>query len=102
MLAVAVARAFGAESDLVTQGLLGFSPVLAAIALGVTFRKPSLKATLYAALGVVFTVVAQAALDGAVHPFAPARRSPRRSSLSPGCSCSLNPASAPADGSKPD
>ena len=43
MLAVAVAHAFGAESDLVTQGLLGFSPVLTAIALGVTFRKPSLQ-----------------------------------------------------------
>jgi urea transporter len=41
MLAVAVAHAFGAESDLVTQGLLGFSPVLTAIALGVTFRKPA-------------------------------------------------------------
>jgi urea transporter len=51
MLAVAVAHAFGAESDLVTQGLLGFSPVLTAIALGVTFRKPSLLTTLYAALG---------------------------------------------------
>ena len=70
MLAVAVAHAFGAESDLVTQGLLGFSPVLTAIALGVTFRKPSLRTTLYAALGVVFTVVAQAALNVALRPFA--------------------------------
>jgi urea transporter len=70
MLAVAVAHAFGAESDLVTQGLLGFSPVLTAIALGVTFRKPSLGTTLYAALGVVFTVVAQAALNVALRPFA--------------------------------
>ena len=69
MLAVAVAHAFGAESDLVTQGLLGFSPVLTAIALGVTFRRPSLKTTLYAALGVVFTVVAQAALNFALRPF---------------------------------
>jgi urea transporter len=70
MLAVAVAHAFGAESDLVTQGLLGFSPVLTAIALGVTFRRPSLNATLYAALGVVFTVIAQAALNVALRPFA--------------------------------
>ena len=70
MLAVAVAHAFGAESDLVTQGLLGFSPVLTAIALGVTFRRPSLKTTLYAALGVIFTVVAQAALNVALRPFA--------------------------------
>ncbi len=70
ILAVAVAHAFGAESDLVTQGLLGFSPVLTAIALGATFRRPSLRATLYAALGVVFTVVAQAALNIALRPFA--------------------------------
>ncbi len=53
-----------------TQGLLGFSPVLTAIALGATFRRPGLEATLYAALGVVFTVVAQAALDVALRPFA--------------------------------
>ena len=70
ILAVAAAHAFGAESDVVTQGLLGFSPVLTAIALGATFRKPGLEATLYAALGVVFTVVAQAALDVALRPLA--------------------------------
>ena len=70
ILAVAVAHGFGAESDLVAQGLLGFSPVLTAIALGVTFRKPGLNATLYAVLGVVFTVIAQAALNVALRPFA--------------------------------
>jgi urea transporter len=70
ILAVAVAHGFGAESDLVTQGLLGFSPVLTAVALGATFRRPGLHATAYAALGVVFTVVAQAALDVALRPFA--------------------------------
>jgi urea transporter len=70
VLAVAIAHAFGAESAIVSQGLMGFSPVLTAVALGVTFRRPSLKTTLYAALGVVFTVVAQAALDVALRPFA--------------------------------
>ncbi len=70
ILAVAVAHGFGVESDLVSQGLLGFSPVLTAIALGVTFRRPGVEATLYAALGVVFTVIAQAALDVALRPFA--------------------------------
>ena len=70
ILAVAVAHGFGAESDLVTQGLLGFSPVLTAVALGATFRRPGLDATAYAALGVVFTVVAQAALNVALRPFA--------------------------------
>jgi urea transporter len=44
--------------------------VLTAIALGVTFRRPSLNTILYAALGVVFTVIAQAALNVALRPFA--------------------------------
>jgi urea transporter len=44
--------------------------VLTAIALGVTFRRPSLETTLYAGLGVIFTVVAQAALNVALRPFA--------------------------------
>ncbi len=70
ILAVAVAHGFGAESDLVAQGLLGFSPVLTAIALGVVFRRPGLNATAYAALGVVFTVIAQAALNIALRPLA--------------------------------
>ena len=69
-LAVAVAHGFGAESAVVSQGLLGFSPVLTAVALGVTFRRPGLHATAYAALGVVFTVIAQAGLDVALRPFA--------------------------------
>jgi urea transporter len=70
ILAVAIAHAFGAESAIVSQGLMGFSPVLTAVALGVTFRRPSLNTAVYAALGVVFTVVAQAALDVALRPFA--------------------------------
>jgi len=41
ILAVIVAHLFGAESDLISQGLLGFSPVLTAVALGVTFNRPS-------------------------------------------------------------
>ena len=69
-LAVAVAHSFGAESATVSQGLLGFSPVLTAVALGVTFRRPGRHATAYAALGVAFTVVAQAGLDVALRPFA--------------------------------
>ena len=80
ILAVATAHLFGAESDLIVGGLLGFSPVLTAVALGATFHKPSLRVAGYAALATVFTVVAQAALnvaseavrdsgaDGAVHP----------------------------------
>ena len=70
ILAVLVAHAFGAESDIIARGLLGFSPVLTAIALGVTFHRPSPRVAAYAALGVVFTVIAQAALNVALKPFA--------------------------------
>ena len=42
-LAVATAHLLGAESELVTGGLLGFSPVLTAIALGTVFYQPSLR-----------------------------------------------------------
>jgi len=70
ILAVLVAHVLGAESDLITGGLLGFSPVLTAIALGTVFFRPSLRVALYAALGTAFTVVAQAALNVALTPFA--------------------------------
>lgn len=70
ILAVATAHLFGAESDLIVGGLLGFSPVLTAIALGATFHRPGPRVAAYAALGVIFTVVAQAALDVALRPFA--------------------------------
>jgi urea transporter len=70
ILAVATAHVFGAESQLITGGLLGFSPVLTAIALGTVFYRPSWRVAAYAALGTVFTVVAQSALNVALTPFA--------------------------------
>ncbi len=70
ILAVVTAHVLGAESDLVTGGLLGFSPVLTAIALGTVFAQPGLRIALYTALGVVFTVVAQAAMNLALTPLA--------------------------------
>ena len=70
LLAVVTAHLFGAESDLVIGGLLGFSPVLTAVALGTVFYRPSVRVVAYAALGTVFTVVAQAALNVALTPFA--------------------------------
>jgi urea transporter len=70
ILAVATAHLFGAESDLIVGGLLGFSPVLTAVALGATFHKPGLRVAGYAALATVFTVVAQAALNVGLRPFA--------------------------------
>jgi urea transporter len=70
ILAVITAHALGAESDLITGGLLGFSPVLTAVALGTVFNQPGLRVAAYAALGTVFTVVAQAAFDVALTPLA--------------------------------
>jgi urea transporter len=70
ILAVLTAHLFGAESELITGGLLGFSPVLTAIALGTVFYRPSFRVVVYTALATVFTVVAQAALNVALTPFA--------------------------------
>ncbi len=70
IIAVLTAHLFGAESDLIVGGLLGFSPVLTAIALGTVFYRPSLHVAAYAALGTVFTVITQAALNVALTPFA--------------------------------
>jgi len=70
IVAVITAHLLGAESDLVTGGLLGFSPVLTAVALGTVFNRPGLRVAAYAALGTVFTVVAQAAMNVALTPLA--------------------------------
>jgi urea transporter len=70
ILAVLTAHLFGAESDLITGGLLGFSPVLTAIALGIVFYQPSWRVVAYTALATVFTVIAQSALNVALTPFA--------------------------------
>lgn len=70
ILAVITAHLFGTESELITGGLLGFSPVLTAITLGTVAYRPSLRVAAYTALAVVFTVIAQAALNVALTPFA--------------------------------
>jgi urea transporter len=69
-LAVLTAHLFGAESDLITGGLLGFSPVLTAIALGTVFYQPSWRVVAYTALATVFTVITQSAVNVALTPFA--------------------------------
>lgn len=69
IIAVVTAHLFGAESDLITGGLLGFSPVLTAIALGTVFYKPGVRVAIYAAVGAAFTVIVQAALNVALTPF---------------------------------
>ena len=69
IVAVGTAHLLGAESDLITGGLMGFSPVLTAIALGAVFYKPGPRVAIYALVGTVFTVVVQGALNVAVTPF---------------------------------
>ena len=72
LLAVVTAHALGAESDLVSAGLMGFSPVLTAIALGAVFHDaaaPRGRVIGYALLGTVFTVIAQGALNVLFTPF---------------------------------
>jgi urea transporter len=69
-LAVLTAHLFGAESDLITGGLLGFSPVLTAIALGTVFYQPSWRVAVYTAVATVFTVITQVALNVALTPLA--------------------------------
>lgn len=70
ILAVLAAHLFGAESELITGGLLGFSPVLTAVALGAVFYRPSWRVVIYAMLGTLVTVIAQAALNVALTPLA--------------------------------
>jgi urea transporter len=67
-LAVGTAHVLGAESALISAGLLGFSPVLTAIALGTVFYRPSPRVVAYAALGTVFTVIVQGAMNVAFTP----------------------------------
>jgi urea transporter len=69
VVAVATAHVLGAESDLITGGLMGFSPVLTAIALGAVFYKPGVRVAIYALVGTVFTVIVQGALNVALTPF---------------------------------
>ncbi len=69
VVAVATAHLLGAESGLITGGLMGFSPVLTAIALGAVFYKPGLRVAVYALAGTIFTVVVQGAMNVLVTPF---------------------------------
>jgi urea transporter len=70
ILAVGTAHVLGAESDLITGGLLGFSPVLTAVALGTVFHPPGVRVAVYAALGTICTVIAQSAFNVALAPLA--------------------------------
>ena len=70
ILAVATAHVFGIESELITSGLQGFSPVLTATALGSAFYRPSVRVAVFAALGTIAAVIAQSALHAVLSPMA--------------------------------
>lgn len=69
LISVIVAHALGAESQLITGGLVGFNPILTAIALGTVFYKPSLRVTLYTLVATVLTVIVQGGMVSALTPF---------------------------------
>jgi urea transporter len=69
VVAVVTAHLLGAESELITGGLPGFSPVLTAIALGSVFYQPGPRVVVYALVGTVFTVIVQGAMNMALTPF---------------------------------
>jgi len=66
---VVTAHVLGAESELVTAGLLGFNPVLTAIALGAVFHKPGVRVAVYALIAAVLSVIVQGAMMALVTPF---------------------------------
>lgn len=67
-VALVTALVLGADTDSIHAGLFGFSAVLTGIALGAVFYNPGLRVTVYAVLGIIFTIVAQGALDTALAP----------------------------------
>lgn len=68
-VALAVAILFQASGSDISNGLYGFSAVLTGIAIGCTFYKPSLRSAIWALLGVIITVFAQAAMNALFSPF---------------------------------
>ncbi len=67
--AVVTAHMLGAESDLVTAGLIGFNPVLTAIALGAVFNRPNARVFVYALVGAVLSAIVQGSMMTLMTPF---------------------------------
>lgn len=69
LVGLITAHALGAESQLITAGLLGFNPVLTAIALGAVFYRPSVRVVIYVLVATVLSVIVQGAMIAAMTPF---------------------------------
>lgn len=68
-LSLAAALLLGASGAEISAGLYGYSPVLTGIALGSIFYHPSWRSALWTLLGILFTVVVQAAANTLFTPF---------------------------------
>lgn len=69
LISVIVAHALGAESQLISAGLVGFNPILTAVALGTVFYRPSPRVAAYTLLATIVTVIVQGAMVSALTPF---------------------------------
>lgn len=68
-LALLTAILFRASAADISAGLYGFSPVLTAIALATVFYEPGFRSALWALLGIVVTVFAQAGMNVLAAPW---------------------------------
>jgi urea transporter len=69
VVAVITAHLLGAESELVTAGLLGFNPVLTAIALGAVFYRPGARVVAYTLVATVLSAIVQGTMMTLMTPF---------------------------------
>jgi urea transporter len=67
-VALLMALLVGAPVDSVASGLYGFRAVLTSIAVGSVFYTPSPRVTMYTIFGILFTVIAQGALNVLLQP----------------------------------
>ena len=68
-LAIVVASLLSASGSDIANGLYSFSAVLTAIALATVFYRPTWRSALWAILGIIITVVSQAAMNVMFDPF---------------------------------
>ena len=67
-LAIVTASVLSASGHSIAHGLYGFSPVLTAIALATVFYRPCWRSALWALIGIIITVVSQAAMNVMFEP----------------------------------
>ncbi len=68
-ISLALAILFKADPSDIASGLFGFSPVLTAIALGMTFYSVNWRTALWTVVGIVATVFIQGAMDVMMEPW---------------------------------